>query len=54
MAALTYYAEKLLAWFEMYNVSATVYDDYLTNRYPKVVRRGVFTAALEELVYYGY
>ena len=52
--ALTYHAEKLLAWFGMYNVSATDYDTYLTTKYPKAQRRGIFAAALDELVYYGY
>lgn len=54
MATLSIYATKLLAWFNIYQVSATDYDTYLTTRYPKAQRRGIFEAALEELVYYGY
>lgn len=51
---MTVYAEKLLAWLGLYKISATAYDSYLTNRYPKAQRRGVFVDALAELVAYGY
>ena len=46
-------AQKLLAWFNLYSVTATAYDQHLTY-HPKAQRRGLFVSALAELVAYGY
>jgi hypothetical protein len=48
---MTLYAQKLLAWFGIYKITATQYDAGLP---PKAQRRGLFVDALEELVTYGY
>lgn len=51
---LSTYATKLLAWLNIYKISATSYDYKLTNYAPKSQRRGIFKDALAELVSYGY
>ncbi len=47
--ALSKNAEKLLAWFGLYKISATAYDAHLT-AHPKAQRHGAFVSALAELV----
>lgn len=48
---LSTYAQKLLAWFGIYQVTPTEYSNRL-DTLPKVQRRGVFVSALSELVAY--
>jgi hypothetical protein len=50
---LSQYAQKLLAWFNLYKITATDYDTRL-NTLPKYHKRGVFATALAELVSGGY
>lgn len=47
--ALSRNAEKLLAWFGLYKISATDYEAQLAT-HPKAQRHGAFVAALAELV----
>jgi hypothetical protein len=47
--ALSIYAEKLLAWFNMYKVTPAQYETHL-NEHPKAQRRGIFETAFEELL----
>lgn len=47
---LSTFATKLLAWFRIYKVQPTVYNERITNRHAQ--RRGAFASALSELVAY--
>lgn len=49
--ALSTYANKLLAWFRIYQIQPTDYSQRLA-AHPKATRRGVFASALTELVDY--
>lgn len=52
--ALSQNAQKLLAWFGLYQTTATAYDYNLTHYFPRAQRRGAFADALDELVNEGY
>jgi hypothetical protein len=51
---LSTFAQKLLAWFNIYKTTATAYNTNLNSKFPKAERRGAFVTALAELVYNGY
>lgn len=51
--ALSQNAQKLLAWFGLYQITATEYELEL-REHPHAQRRGAFVAALAELYAYGY
>lgn len=48
---LSTYAQKLLAWFGIYQINPTEYEVQLAS-HPKAQRRGIFASALTELVDY--
>lgn len=48
---LSLFAEKLLAWFRIYKITPTIYEQRLAT-HPKAQRRGIFASALDELVSY--
>ena len=52
--ALSTAAQKLLAWFGLYNTTAVTYKNNLDSRYPRAQRRGAFLTALNELYAGGY
>lgn len=47
--ALTKNAQKLLAWFRLYKITPTEYNEQLP---PTAQRRGAFVNAIQELVDY--
>ena len=51
--AISIYAQKLLAWFNIYQISPTVHAYNLQYK-RKANRRGIYVTALAELVAKGY
>ena len=50
---LSFYAQKLLAWFGLYKITATTYNTRISYE-PNVHAHGIFASALAELVAGGY
>jgi len=49
MAELSNNAEKLLLWFNIYNITPEQYNLWLLSK-PQTTQRGIFRLALEELL----